>query len=262
MDEQQVGPPPGASAGQIYGAAIRAYGRRFWTLFGLVALLDVPLTFLEFGLPVPQFSAAGEERLDVKAVTYVLALAAVALVVASFQHAAVSRLATSAAKGERSTVGSALAGTLRLGLPLLAAAVLAALATAGGLLLVVVPGIFLAVRLFFVPQVVVLEGFGGTNALRRAWGLSRGLGWWIFAVWVPAVLLTIGGTLLLTLPLRLSGDPIARLEGLGWVREAAFQGLARALTTPFLALVSLGLYLDARLRKEGVEPRDVAEGAP
>lgn len=69
-----------------------------------------------------------------------------------------------------------------------------------GLLLLIVPGIYVAVRLAFVPFLVVDEGLGPTAALAESWRRTEGRFWallggallGLFAVWVGLILALIG----------------------------------------------------------------------
>jgi hypothetical protein len=65
---------------------------------------------------------------------------------------------------------------------LIAAGVLAALGILVGLVLLIVPGLFLLTRWSLVAPVVVLEGKGPGDALGRSWELVRGHSWRVFAV--------------------------------------------------------------------------------
>ena len=62
------------------------------------------------------------------------------------------------------------------------AILLAAVGVALGLLLLVIPGIYLAVRWFFVPQAVVVENARGPAALRRSRELTSGTWWRTFGI--------------------------------------------------------------------------------
>ena len=65
-----------------------------------------------------------------------------------------------------------------------------------GFILLVVPGIILAVRLSFVPFLVVDEGLGPTEALFESWRRTSGYGWTIFGAGLLAILIVIVGFIL------------------------------------------------------------------
>lgn len=60
-----------------------------------------------------------------------------------------------------------------------------------GLLLLIVPGIYLMVRLSLAEIVVVVEKESAGNAFRRSFELTRGRGWFIFAIGVVVFVLTM-----------------------------------------------------------------------
>jgi uncharacterized membrane protein len=80
------------------------------------------------------------------------------------------------------------------------APVLVGLLTVVGLLLLILPGIFVAVRLSFVSFLVVDEGLGPIEAVRESWRLTQGRFWTlfggamlgVFVVWVGVILLVVG----------------------------------------------------------------------
>jgi uncharacterized membrane protein len=80
------------------------------------------------------------------------------------------------------------------------APVLVSLLTLAGLFLLVLPGIYVAVRLAFVPFLVVDEGLGPIEAVVESWRRTEGRFWTmlggglfgVFAIWVGLILLLVG----------------------------------------------------------------------
>jgi hypothetical protein len=66
-----------------------------------------------------------------------------------------------------------------------------------GFILLIVPGIILAVRLSFVPFLVVDEGRGPVEALFESWRRTAGYGWTIFGAFLVGVLLVLVGLIIL-----------------------------------------------------------------
>ena len=66
-----------------------------------------------------------------------------------------------------------------------------------GVAMLIVPGIFLAVRLAFVPFLVVDELREPIQAFQESWRRTAPIGWTIFGVMVVALLIAAGGLLLL-----------------------------------------------------------------
>jgi hypothetical protein len=119
----------------------------------------------------------------------------------------------------------------------------------------VAPAVFLWVRLLFSPVTVALEDRRGGAALRRSWQLSRGVGGRIFGTQLLALLIAAGIQIAVTLPFVLavlSGAQSVTREDLVLLNVTA--GVAALFVTPFLNLVIILLYVDARVRKEGSDP--------
>jgi hypothetical protein len=120
--------------------------------------------------------------------------------------------------------------------------VLVGLATVGGLLLLVIPGIYIGVRLVVSIEALVVEGRRGTQAMGRSWALVGGHWWHAFGTLVVAWLLIGVVDSVLTLPF---GDT-------GWVVQGLVSAVATTVTMPYGVLVGVLLYLDLRARKESL----------
>lgn len=66
-----------------------------------------------------------------------------------------------------------------------------------GFLLLIVPGIIFAVRLTFVPYLVMDKGLDPVAAIEKSWFMTRGHGWRIFGMYLLSILMFFGGLLLL-----------------------------------------------------------------
>jgi hypothetical protein len=101
-----------------------------------------------------------------------------------------------------------------------------------------------AVRWFFVPQGVVIEGARGPAALAVSMRLTEGFWWRTFGIVLVANLATAVPGLALAVPLdalgRSSGDAAWSLAG---------TILTEIVTTPFVALIATLLYYDLRARR-------------
>lgn len=117
----------------------------------------------------------------------------------------------------------------------------------------VVPGLFLLVAWSTCLPILMVEGVGPFSALARSWIITSGRRWRVFVVLlISAVLVATveiaGGLLAGTLLSPLFGD-----FGL-WVASE----LAWLVAQPFLGVVLGVLYLDLRVRKEGLDPADLS----
>jgi uncharacterized membrane protein len=127
-----------------------------------------------------------------------------------------------------------------------------------GFLLLVIPGIILAVGLALsIPAVVLESGTSASAALSRSWELTRGSRWRIFGlgltlmvlVYVPVVAVTAVFAMLL---------PQATAETFGPASVAsivalAIGGLVQMFLYPLFYCVLTVTYYDLRVRKEGFD---------
>lgn len=122
-------------------------------------------------------------------------------------------------------------------------------------------GILLGVRLGFAMSIVVLEGAGAGRALARSWQLTSGRDFWrIFGIrLLTSVVASIAGSVVampvsLLAGLAMVGDTSGRsslwLLPLSQSLGALIQGV---LVTPFTAGVDALLYIDQRIRREGLD---------
>lgn len=173
-------------------------------------------------------------------------------------------------EGREPDLVTALRVGLRRWLPLAGAAVLAYLAFFFGLLLLVVPGIFLFVSFFAFAPVVTLEGRGSTEALSRSWALARGGRLRILGVTLVAYLLVLLPSLALgALGFFLVGgstgffsdDPGALEGSLVWL-DGMIQvagPVVSALVWPLFVAILVVLYLDRRARVDAPELEDALD---
>nr|MBA2349306.1 glycerophosphoryl diester phosphodiesterase membrane domain-containing protein [Solirubrobacterales bacterium] len=129
-----------------------------------------------------------------------------------------------------------------------------------GFLLLIVPGVWLAVSFSVAIPVLLVERLGGAQALRRSFDLVKGR-WW------PTLGRVAAAYLLIAVAAAVIGFLLA-IPILLLVEEASYGGLiltglinlvATVVTTPFLAAVTVLIYFDLRIRKEGFDPALLAE---
>ena len=128
---------------------------------------------------------------------------------------------------------------------LIAAGIVAGIGVALGLILLIVPGLFLLTRWALIPAVIVIEKRGAGDAFDRSWQLTRGHGWPVFGSLIVSFLLyAIALALFRTLFL-----PLPRFAEI-WVGGV----VAHSITTPFIALVGAVLYFRLARLSAGVDP--------
>lgn len=238
------------SLGELLRTAVALY-RRHFLLFATIALgVVAPIELAVAGIGLGQLTGpydpepplAGQALLGA-----VETLLITPLVTAMHIHAVL-------ALSHRERVS--IAETARLGLASFAPVLLVVLAYTGvvtlGLLALVVPGIYLAVRCYFVPQAVVADDLRFGDAFRRSWALTGGQWWRVFGITLVVFLILV---------------PISAL-GLGFEAGAAAAGLSiislvgniliASLTVSFAALTGTLLYFDLRARR--AEPHSSGPG--
>jgi hypothetical protein len=129
--------------------------------------------------------------------------------------------------------------------PILVVAILVGLATLLGLIVFVIPGIYIGVRLAVSIQALVVEDKRGAEAMRRSWALVGGHWWHTAFTLLVAGLLTGVVNAVITAPFGAGA----------WFLQGVAAAIATTVTLPYGALVGVLLYLDLRARKE---PLDLA----
>lgn len=150
------------------------------------------------------------------------------------------------------SAGQAVARGARCVLSLIGAAILYFLAMAGGLILLIIPGIILSLSLSFGFFAIVLDGERALAALKRSHRLVWG-NWWrtLTVVSVPVVivmilyigLFTFLGVSIVMSEGQASSDVLITVN----LVEAAIGGI----TAPLIYSIMIAQYHDLKLRKEG-----------
>jgi hypothetical protein len=228
-------------AGALLRDSLTVYVRHFWTFLALGALVAVPAELIVGGVGLEQLSSDYDstpsfaEAAIPAAVSY--------LVVAPLITAICIYALQSVAAGGSPRAGEAIVKGFESFSPVFFAVVLAALGILLGAVLIV-PGIYLFVRWYFVPQAVVLEGARGASALRASGRLVVDSWWRTFGLIVLVNVVALLVAVLLGAPFTAAADSADRAL---W--SLIGQVVASSVTQPFGALYSTLLYFDLRARK-------------
>jgi hypothetical protein len=125
--------------------------------------------------------------------------------------------------------------------------------------LFILPYIWLAVAWSVAFPVMLLEGIGGTKAMRRSFRLVRGE-WWkcfgtLFVAWLITFVVVIVGSIIGAALGGLAGDDSV----LAVLVQQIINVATEAVTLPFFAAVIVVLYVDLRVRKEAFDLALLAE---
>jgi len=171
------------------------------------------------------------------------------VIASAFISLATSRVVAAELSGEPIRGGAASRFAMSRMLILVAIVVIAGLGISLGLVLLVIPGIWLAVSVTMVPHVVALENRGVVASLSRSISLVRGRWWPTLGYQILVGLMgSVAGWLLqfVAIPLVVLGDVSTGLA-LVFVAGLIFQGLVVAA----IAVMNTMWYFDLRARIEG-----------
>lgn len=133
---------------------------------------------------------------------------------------------------------------------LLGVSILSSLGVVAGLIALIIPGIILLVIWYVAPAVCVLERFGATNSLTRSAALTKGYRWVVFAaILLPALLSGIVDQLLAMGGQTLGGTAAVLTSRVVW----------GGITQAFVSVLTVVIYYDLRVVKEGLDVGSVAE---
>ncbi len=238
--------------GEIVDATFTVYRRRFGPMFA-IALMLVFIPFL--------ISLVGGCSLDASGTTTCTSpigwLAYIAGSIGTLvAGTAAALVAAEAYAGVPSDWRRATRIGLRRTLAIIGATIVAGVLIAIGFVLVIVPGIFLAVSLAVVWQALIIEGAGPMESIKRSWRLVAGERWRVFGAGLLVIIIAIivfGVAsaviwLILSAGLGVSGDTGGYLV----------QQVATLLSVPLSAAVGTVIYLDLRVRKESLGTAELA----
>ncbi|WP_116045157.1 hypothetical protein [Amycolatopsis palatopharyngis] len=144
-------------------------------------------------------------------------------------------------------------------LPLLGLTVVYTLIVMVGLILLIIPGIWLYVLFALATPALVLERGRVFSSLGRSRLLVRGSWWRTFGILLLAAIIAGIISMIISIPFELFGDGASAFGNstamsTGGIWLSALGGVvAGAITYPFSAGVTALLYIDQRMRKEGMD---------
>jgi hypothetical protein len=187
----------------------------------------------------------------------------VAILMYPFTTGALYRAATSLAAGNLETIGSILAGTARRYFALFGIAILTFLVALGFIGIITIPiVIWVLVRWSVATPALFAEGVGPVKALGRSWNLVRD-NWWrtvgvlILVAIMVGLIQTALGALFVGIAALLPGVTGDLRGGLVTTVSALVNALVGAITPIAITM----LYLDLRVRKEGLDLDQLARQA-
>ena len=242
-------------------AAFTIYRRRFRDLIIIAAIILVPLTIITYLLNVTVFDTevvVDPDTLDMTgfwgALTGGLVLAVISYAGTLIISGAVARTVGDEYVGVESEWQVSMRKALDRIWALIGASLLYALGVFIGFLLLVIPGIYLAIRWVVASVTVILEDRGPTASLGRSAELVRGRWWPVFGVMILGLIIqfVIGAIVgaIFGAAIFASDDPTS--AGVLAV-SAVIDLLIGIFLQPFVAVLVTVIYFDLRVRKEGFD---------
>jgi hypothetical protein len=241
-------------AGALLRDSAAVYRRHFWTFLALGALVVVPAELIVSGVGLEQLWSGYDDSPSIAeaVIPAVVSYLVVGPLITAICIHALRSVVSGGSPGAREAI---LEGFESFS-PIFFAVLLAALGTLAGAVLIV-PGIYLFVRWYFVPQAVVIEGATGTAALRASGRLVEGAWWRTFGLVVLVNVVALIVSVVIAAPF---GSAAHSTDSAAWALLGEIA--AGALTQPFAALYSTFLYYDLRARGRGLQPPEMATLPP
>ncbi len=156
-------------------------------------------------------------------------------------------------RGERATTAQSFAVGVKCLLPVLGVGILVGLAVMVGCLLLLVPGLILAVKYWVAVPVAVVERPGVTASMKRSAELVAGNGWSVFAIMLAVVFLGVGLNQVVQHAWDITTLTLSELK----TYLAVELGVA-VVTTAVSAVITAVTYHDLRVAKEEISAEDIA----
>jgi len=173
-------------------------------------------------------------------------------------HGAVASL-----NGRRASVGACLSTGIKYAVPLFLLGLLAGLGIVAGMILLLIPGLMLAIMWVAAGPACIVEHTGVLGAFSRSRELTRGHRWAIFGLYIVLIILVfiiamVVGALTVAftgVPGSLTGSADAATPAFA---EMASSALSTMITNILGSVLSASIYYELRQIKEGIGPEALA----
>jgi hypothetical protein len=228
--------------GALFRESLRVFLSHAWLFILLSAAVVLPVELVVEGIGLEMLTSSYDESppLAESVVPAVVGFLVMTPIITAICIYALHSIAA----GAHPSPGQVFVAGFEAFTPLFGAVVLAAVGIAIGFLALILPGVYLAIRWYFVPQAVVIEGARGPAALRRSGQIVEGFWWRTLALVLLANLAIAIPALVLLAPFTAIA---ASTDEAVWALVGTI--LATSLTTPFVSLFSTLLYYDLLARR-------------
>ena len=261
-------PKPQFDIGRVINRTFGAIKNNFMTFF-LASLLIMGLPMLLVGLMPIWLGSGGFMNGDEVNETYFIGLMVggfltfiVMLIGSVILQGALISASVNDFNGKRTSFGDSVGVGLRYFFPLLGLGILYGLAMMGGFLLLIIPGLLVALGWSVAAPILIVEKKGVTESISRSWQLTQGYKRWILLLWFLIIIISslIGGVF--GVALVFFGDPATVMLDGGstsyHVANAIFSALSQALSTMVGAAGVAAVYYELRQIREGIGAESLA----
>ena len=238
------------SIGQVLDAGFQLYRQVFVGLVPFGFLLGIATVLLYAAFSQERIEAllvAGEAdawiALGIGSSVYMLVIA---IVFAAMQH-----YCAIAAEEGRGSIADSLGIAFRKTFVIVFAMIFYVIAVIGGSLLLVIPGIIVAISMFFYTLRIVLDDEGPVRCLTASHKLVWGNWWRTLMVLTVAGIIYFVVYLALIIPLSLVDEFLLQSEMAIGPFEMLGELIVYTLASPYFVAAIVALYHDLRVRKEG-----------
>jgi hypothetical protein len=237
------------SVGGVLAGSLSLLLRNFVPFMLITILLSIPSFLIGYW----EYSRPGDPEALYNPISLLSGL--VSLLTTALTQSALTYGTLQDLRGQRAGIGDCIARGLASAPRVAIAAILWSVIVGIGTLLLIVPGIFLAVMLWVYVPAIVVEGAGVTASLGRSRDLTRGHRWGIFGMFVLLILAFMLVEFAVVGAVGFENLATAMLSGWAfWVLSAI-----SVLITAYAAVMTSVGYYQLRAEKEGVVIDDIAK---
>jgi hypothetical protein len=229
--------------GALFRDALSVFGAHALLFIALSAAVVIPAALIVEGIGLEMLTGSYDESppLVQLAIPTAVEFLVVTPIIAAICIYALHQIAA----GENPSAGQVFVAGFEAFTPLFGAVALAVAGIVLGFVALVLPGFYLAIRWYFVPQTVVIEGARGPVALSRSRLLVEGFWWRTFGLVVLANLATTIFGLFVTTPFTAIAESTDRAV---WALVGS--AVTTSIAAPFVAIYSTLLYYDLLARRD------------
>jgi len=185
------------------------------------------------------------------------------LVMMTITMGAIIHMSVNALNQRRVDLGESFRVGLRHFFPILAIMILYYIGVMIGTLLLIIPGIFVALGWYLCWNVRVIEERSITDSLSRSWTLSKGYKRWLLLMMIIFGVIGAVISAIMQVPLLFLGNPqTAMFEGGStgfWIANALVSAIAQMVVGALTYVGLTATYLEIRRVKEGVNSDSLAD---